>query len=83
MAESKANRKIPMMQWHDAAMKQPKTDVILKRSSGLDAGGKTGAPGKTYGSKLELHICSRTENQTWDSLVQSEGKYAMLTYFPK
>ena len=31
----------------------------------------------------KMHISARTENQTWDSLVQREGRYAMLASIPK
>ena len=50
----------------------------------LDAGGKPGCPSEKNLSKQVrpgnlMHIKAGTGNGTWDSLVQSEGRYALLT----
>ena len=47
----------------------------------LDAGGNRSAHRKSWESKFglnnQMHISVRTRNWTWDSLVQSEGRYTL------
>ena len=65
-------------------MKQPQTDLFKKPSFRCRRGNRStqGNLQKQAWTGNQMHISARTENQTQDSLVQSERRYTKLTCFP-
>ena len=51
----------------------------------LDARGRPECPEKNLQvwTEHQMHKSAETGNRTWNSLVQSEGKYPVLAYFPQ